>query len=59
MAYIIMCEQEYNTEGGIKEYLPVEYDGYRYETREAAECGLDEIEHDPRYAGEFFYITEV
>lgn len=57
--FIIMCMMDYETEGGIIESMPVEYDGYRYENQEDAERGLDELEHDPRYSGEFFYITEV
>ena len=57
--FIIMCMMEYETEGGIIESMPAEYDGYRYETREAAERGLDELYQNPRYAGEYFYIKEV
>lgn len=57
--FIIMCMMEYKTEGGIIDSMPVEYDGYRYDTREDAERGLDELEHDPRYEGECFYIKEV
>ena len=59
MAYIIMCNIDYETEGGIVESMPAEYDGYRYETLEEAERGLDELYQDPSYAGEYFYITEV
>lgn len=57
--FIIMCMMDYETEGGIIESMPAEYDGYRYETREDAERGLDELQSDPRFAGEFFYIKEV
>ena len=57
--FVIMCLMTYYTDHGIMEDVPVAYDDYRYETREDAERGLDELEHDPRYAGELFYIKEV
>lgn len=36
MAYKIMVDNEYETEGGISESIPVEYDGIVYESRIAA-----------------------
>ena len=33
MAYKIMIDEEYNTEGSIVESIPVEYDGILYDTR--------------------------
>lgn len=33
MAYKIMVNNDYNTEGGIKECIPVEYDGVLYNSR--------------------------
>ena len=36
MAYKIMVDNEYKTEGGISESIPVEYDGILYESRIAA-----------------------
>ena len=57
--YRIMLIERYPTEGGIMEEMDVEADGERYRTRHEAEMAKIELQDDPMFAGEIFYIEEV
>lgn len=59
MAYEIMIEEEYETEGGITESMPVEYDGIRYESRIAAWRAYWESKDYPLTVGYHVYVKEV
>lgn len=58
MAYKIMVNNDYDTEGGIKECMPVEYDGVLYETRiEAWRAYWDS--KDGNKSDDHVYVKEV
>lgn len=61
MVYKIMIDNEYETEGGITESIPVEYDGITYESRIEAWRAYWESKHskDKPVKGYHVYVKEV
>ena len=58
MAYKIMIDEDYETEGGITETIPVEFDGIPYETRIEAWRAYWDSE-DYSILGYHVYVKEV
>lgn len=59
MAYKIMINEEYETEGGITESITVEYDGIAYESRIAAWRAYWASKDYPLTVGYHVYVKEV
>lgn len=59
MAYKIIVEEDYKTEGGITETIPVEYDGIPYESRIEAWLAYRESKDYPLTVGCHVYVKEV
>lgn len=59
MGYKIMVNEDYETEGGIIERIPVEYDGILYESRIAAWRAFWDSMDYPDMVGYNVYVKEV
>ena len=59
MAYKIMIDEDYETEGGITEIIPVEYDGITYETSTEAWNALWNSKDYDLIVGYHVYLKEI